>query len=223
MKKYAVIVAGGVGLRMGHTTPKQFLLLQGKPVLWHTVQAFRLAFADVHIILVVPQAHLQTEIIKNFSLEGNTLVVAGGETRFHSVKNGLEEVPEGTVVFVQDGVRCLTSINLIQRCYKQTLTKGSAIPVVAATDSLRIDKNGSHSVIDRRHIRLVQTPQTFLSSHLKAAFQQPYSSAFTDEATVMEAFGKEVFLIDGEYENIKITRPLDLLLAEKIIEQRLFF
>ena len=218
-----MIVAGGAGLRMINTTPKQFLLLQGKPVLWHTANAFRQAYFDIHLVLVVPQAHLQNEVVKAFLAEEKTTVVQGGETRFHSVKNGLEEVLEAAVVFVQDGVRCLTSVDLIQRCYVQTLSKGNAVPVVAATDSLRIDKEGAHCVINRQHIRLVQTPQTFLSSHLKAAFQQTYTDAFTDEATVMEAFGKEIFLIDGEYENIKITRPLDLLLAEKILEQRLSF
>lgn len=219
MKKYAVIVAGGAGLRMGHTTPKQFLLLAGKPVLWHTVQAFRNAFANIIIILVVPQIHLQTEEVQGL-LSRTTIAVAGGETRFHSVKNGLDKVEDNAIVFVQDGVRCLTSVNLIQRCYEQTLSKGNAIPVIAATDSLRIDKEGAHCVIDRQHIRLVQTPQTFLSAELKEAFNQPYHAGFTDEATVIEAFGKEVFLIEGEYENIKITRPLDLLIAENILKTR---
>ncbi len=223
MKKYALIVAGGSGLRMGHPTPKQFLLLHGKPVLWHTIQAFHKAFNDINIVLVVPSVSIENDWIKILPYYEKITFVSGGETRFHSVKNGLNQVPDEAVVFVHDGVRCLTSLSLIQRCYEQTLQRGNAVPVVAATDSLRIDKDGTHCVIDRQHIRLVQTPQTFLSSELKAAFNQPYHDAFTDEATVMEAFGKAVFLIEGEYENIKITRPLDLLLAEKILELRSSF
>ena len=222
MEKYAVVVAGGSGLRMKHATPKQFLFLHGKVVLWHTVQAFQKAFDDINIVLVVPQTHLQLEEVQQL-ISAKIIVVEGGENRFQSVKNGLDKVPDDAIVFVQDGVRCLTSVNLIQRCYEQMISKGSAIPVVAATDSLRIDKDGSHCAIDRQHIKLVQTPQTFFSTDLKAAFRQPYHASFTDEATVMEAFGKEVFLIEGEYENIKITRPLDLLIAEKILEQRSSF
>ena len=221
MEKYALIVAGGAGLRMGNETPKQFLLLDGKPVLWHSVQAFQQAFADIKIILVVLEAHLQNEWIKTLSNTNNILIETGGETRFHSVKKGLQNVPKEAVIFVHDGVRCLLSPHLIRRCYKQTIEKGSAIPAVAATDSLRIEKNALHEVIDRQQIRLVQTPQTFCSNDLKAAFTQPYQTAFTDEATVMEAFGKPVFLIEGEYENIKITRPVDLLIAEAILKNRL--
>ncbi len=222
MEKWAAIVAGGTGSRMGNAIPKQFLFLHKKPVLWHTIHAFQQAFADVNIVLVVPQNHLENEIIQNL-LSNKIIAVEGGETRFQSVKNGLQKVPDNTVVFVHDGVRCLVSQELIHRCYKQTLTKGNAIPVVAAIDSLRIENSGSHNVIEREKIRLVQTPQTFLSTELKQAFEQPYQPFFTDEATVMEAAGKEVFLIEGEYENIKITRPIDLIIAEEIIKQRLSF
>lgn len=222
MEKWAVIVAGGAGLRMGNVIPKQFLFLNSKPLLWHTVNAFQQAFADVNIVLVVPKTHLQNETIQNL-LSDKIIAVEGGSTRFESVKNGLQKVPYNAVVFVHDGVRCLVSQQLIQRCFEQTLVKGNAIPVVAATDSLRIENSGSHSVIEREKIRLIQTPQTFLSTELKKAFEQPYQTSFTDEATVMEAAGKEVFLIEGEYENIKITRPIDLIIAEEIIKQRSFF
>ncbi len=221
MEKHAVIVAGGAGLRMGNTIPKQFLMLNGKPVLWHTVNAFQHAFADIKIVIVVPENHLQNEWVQKI-LSNKIIAVAGGETRFQSVKNGLQQVPDHAVVFVHDGVRCLLSPKLIHRCFEQTLAKGNAIPVVAATDSLRIENNGSHTVIEREKIRLVQTPQTFLSTELKRAFEQPYNTIFTDEATVMEAAGKEVFLIEGEHENIKITRPVDLYIAEEIIRQRSF-
>ena len=219
MEKYALIVAGGSGTRMGNITPKQFLMLQNKSLLWHSVHAFHSAFSDIQIILVLPESHLQVDIEKEFS-STNIKFVAGGTTRFQSVKNGLSHVPDDAVVFVHDGVRCLLSTGLITRCYEQTRMKGNAVPVVKATDSLRIDKDNVHCVRDRNHIRMVQTPQTFASTDLKLAFEQPYQDSFTDEATVMEAFGKTVHLIEGEYENIKITRPLDLLIADTILSQR---
>lgn len=220
MKKYALIVAGGAGTRMGGMVPKQFLELCGKPLLWHSIKAFQSAYADIHIILVLPEIHLMQDVAGNDMSLNNIRSIAGGSTRFHSVQNGLAHVPDDSVVFVHDGVRCLLSPALIQRCCEQTLAKGSAIPVVPATDSLRIDKEGTHCTIDRNHIRIVQTPQTFLSHQLKAVFTQPYQDSFTDEATVMEAGGRQVFLIEGEYENIKITRPLDLRVAESILQNR---
>ena len=219
MEKYALIVAGGSGTRMGSHTPKQFLMLYNKPLLWHSIKAFQSAFDDIHIVIVLPEAHLQKNILQDLSAR-NIQTVAGGANRFESVKNGLVQVPDNAIVFVHDGVRCLLSDELIKRCYEQTLEKGSAIPVVKATDSLRIDKEETHCVIDRTHIRMVQTPQTFISHELKQAFLQPYQDSFTDEATVMEASGKPVHLTEGEYENIKITRPLDLLIAEAILTQR---
>ncbi len=220
METYALIVAGGLGTRMGNSTPKQFLLLQNKPLLWHSIQAFHSAFSGINIIVVLPEKHLQEDILHNFP-STKIKFIAGGATRFHSVKNGLAHVADNAVVFVHDGVRCLLSLELIMRCYDQTISKGSAIPVVKATDSLRIDKDDAHCVIDRDHIRMVQTPQTFQSTDLKAAFEQPYQDSFTDEATVLEAFGKQVYLTEGDYENIKITRPLDLLIADAILSQRL--
>lgn len=221
MKKFGVIVAGGSGLRMGSATPKQFLLLQNKPLLWHTIQAFANAFADIQIILVLPQAHLDfgNNIAAMFPQVAIN-VTTGGDSRFQSVKNGLAFVPNDAIVFVHDGVRCLITPQLIQACYQQVFIKGSAIPAVAATDSIRIT-NGEDSVVaDRTNVRIIQTPQTFASNLLLPAFQQPYQDAFTDEATVLEAFGEKVFLIDGDYTNLKITRPIDLLIAEKILEER---
>jgi 2-C-methyl-D-erythritol 4-phosphate cytidylyltransferase len=223
MKKYAVVVAGGSGQRMGADKPKQFLLLKGKPLLWYTLNAFLAAFEDMQVILVLPQSHLQeAEEIRRGLLSDQTRVfpIAGGETRFHSVQNGLKLVTEPAVVFVHDGVRCLVTTDLVQRCYAQALEKGSAIPSLAATDSIRIVNEEGHKVADRNQVRIIQTPQTFLSDVLLPAFDQSYTEAFTDEATVVEAYGSQVFLIDGEYENIKITRPADLLIAESILDQR---
>lgn len=220
MKKFAVIVAGGSGTRMKSSTPKQFLLLHGKPLLWYTVQAFLQAYEDMQIILVLPPAHIHTDIVQSLLSERVTTTPGGG-TRFHSVQNGLKLVEDKSLVFVHDGVRCLVSPTLIQRCGEQAEKKGSAIPVVTATDSLRMEMNGTHKVIDRQTVRMVQTPQTFRSEIIVPAFNQPFSEHFTDEATVVESFGKEVFLIEGEYENIKVTRPVDLWFAEKILSERL--
>ncbi|HEY6975675.1 MAG TPA: 2-C-methyl-D-erythritol 4-phosphate cytidylyltransferase [Chitinophagaceae bacterium] len=222
MKKYAVIVAGGSGTRMGNIMPKQFLLLKGKPLLWYTIDSFLRAFEDMEIILVLPKDHLikGEKIAAQLNSEGKIKLVTGGATRFNSVKEGLKLVKEESVIFVHDGVRCLISVPLIKRCYNQTIEKGSAIPAVAATDSIRILKNGAHFVKERQQVRIVQTPQTFLSSILLPAFKQEYNESFTDEATVVEAYGREVYLTEGEYDNIKITRPVDLLIAERIIEDR---
>lgn len=220
MKKYAVIVAGGSGQRMGAEIPKQFLLLKGKPLLQYTIQSFLLAYHDINIILVLPAAHIAKgeEIIKNMNAEERVQITAGGETRFQSVKNGLVYVTHPSVVFVHDGVRCMVSQKLIQNCFEQAMLKGSAIPAVAATDSIRIDEGSAHRTIDRNKVRIIQTPQTFRSETLAEAFQQEYNESFTDEATVVEASGKGVFLIEGEYNNLKVTRPIDLCIAEKLLE-----
>jgi 2-C-methyl-D-erythritol 4-phosphate cytidylyltransferase len=220
MKKFAVIVAGGSGTRMNNSTPKQFLLLHGKPLLWYTIQAFLQAYEDLHIILVLPAAHIHSNVIQSL-LNERVTTTTGGETRFHSVQNGLKLVEENSLVFVHDGVRCLVSPSLIKRCGEQAARLGSAIPAVTATDSLRMEINGNHQVIDRQAVHMIQTPQTFRSELIVPAFEQPCREHFTDEATVVEACGKQVFLIEGEYENIKVTRPVDLWFAEKILSERL--
>lgn len=222
MKKYAVIVAGGTGKRMGNITPKQFLLLKNKPVLWYTLDTFMRAYNDLQIILVLPEQHIQkgNAIAASFTDSDRIEIVTGGDTRFHSVQCGLKKVQQGSVVFVHDAVRCLVSVPLIQRCYKQTLEKGSAIPAVAATDSIRMVNDTHHYVADRKQVRIVQTPQTFLSNVILPAFVQEYSDEFTDEATVVEASGVPVYLTEGEFDNIKITRPVDMMIAERILEER---
>jgi 2-C-methyl-D-erythritol 4-phosphate cytidylyltransferase len=223
MKKYAIIVAGGAGQRMGGSLPKQFLLLGGKPIIFFTVRSFLDAYDDLQVILVLPTEHVQRgeEIIADLKYQDRVTIISGGEYRFHSVKCGLELVKELAVIFVHDGVRCLVSTDLIHRCYEQAKEVGSAIPSVAATDSVRIKEDGHSSIVDRSKIRLIQTPQTFLSEILIPAYQQPFTESFTDDATVVEASGKKIHLIEGEYDNIKITRPLDLVIAEKLLQQKL--
>jgi 2-C-methyl-D-erythritol 4-phosphate cytidylyltransferase len=222
MKKYAVIVAGGMGLRMGSPMPKQFLPLRNKPVILHTIETFLRAFPDLQIIVVAGKDYLAlTEnIIQSGPDTARIQIVTGGDTRYHSVKNGLSKVPPETIVFVHDAVRCLVSEKLIHTCYEQALEKGNAIPAVTATDSIRIERNGKNEMIDRAMVKLIQTPQTFRSDLIKNAFEAPYMEAFTDEASVLEHTGATINLVAGEPANIKITTPIDMVLAEKILESR---
>jgi 2-C-methyl-D-erythritol 4-phosphate cytidylyltransferase len=219
MKKYAVIVAGGSGARMGSAVPKQFLLLKDKPVLWYTLEVFLGAYADLEVILVVPDDHLETarSVVDMMAVPERVRLTAGGVTRFHSVRNGLELVQEESVIFVHDGVRCLVTKELIHRCYEQAVSSGSAIPVVDSKDSVRLVTAGGNAAVDRSRVKLVQTPQTFLSTLLLPSYEVDYREEFTDEATVVEAAGHSVQLVEGEVNNIKITTPVDLLIAERLL------
>ena len=207
---------------MGGAVPKQFILVNNKPVLYYTLQTFLNAFADIQIILVLPVDYtdMGQEIIDAYFDEEKTSITAGGDTRFQSVKNGLQLVEDDSIIFVHDGVRCLLTENLIHRCYAQAVETGTAIPVIVSKDSVRIVYDEGNDAIDRNKVMLVQTPQTFHSKILLPAFQIDYKEKFTDEATVVEAYGLKVTLVEGEENNIKITRPIDLLIAEKIIKER---
>jgi 2-C-methyl-D-erythritol 4-phosphate cytidylyltransferase len=222
MKKTAIIVAGGTGQRMGTALPKQFLAIEGKSILLHTVDQFVSAFSDINFVIVLPADYIHEgeNLIAASGLVHSFLFVAGGDTRFQSVKNGLAQADPASIVFVHDAVRCLLTPDLIQRCYQQAVEKGSAIPAVSSTDTVRIIEGTKHHVVDRANVMMIQTPQTFNAVILKKAFEQVYQPSFTDEANVLEASGKEVYLIEGEYENIKITRPLDLAIAEYILAKR---
>ena len=223
MKSVAVIVAGGTGSRMGGGTPKQFLELKGRPVLVHAVEAFTAALPDIEVVVVLPASHLEEggDILARHLPEVGVLLAEGGETRFHSVRNGLSLVRESSVVFVHDAARCLVTPDLILRCHRQAIGKGSAVPVVPVRDSMRMMDGDGHSVVDRERLRAVQTPQTFLSDILLPAFAQPWRAGFTDEATVVEAYGLPVELVEGEADNIKVTYPVDLVVAAQLLEARL--
>ena len=221
MKKFAIIVAGGSGTRMNSSLPKQFLLLNGKPVLYYTINAFINAYEDCNIILVLPEDHVAAgqEIIDAFFDYKRIQITVGGRTRFHSVQNGLKMLEADSIVFVHDAARCLVTTELIHRCYEAVLEYGSAVPVIEARDSLRILTAEGNESIDRNIVKLVQTPQTFYSKILLPAFNIDYKDKFTDEATVVEAFGLKIYLVEGDETNIKITRPLDLELAERLLEK----
>lgn len=222
MNKFAIIVAGGTGKRMGDSIPKQFMLLKDKPVLYHTLKAFLLSYDDLQIILVLPVDYTEMglEIINTYFDKNQIRITAGGDTRFQSVKNGLALVEEEAIIFVHDAVRCMVSKDLIQRCYTEAVRTGTAIPAVASKDSIRLVGDDGNEALDRNKVMLVQTPQTFHSKILLPAFQIDYNEKFADEATVVEAYGTKVSLVEGEEDNIKITRPVDLLIAERILDSR---
>jgi 2-C-methyl-D-erythritol 4-phosphate cytidylyltransferase len=219
---YAVIVAGGSGTRMGTAVPKQFLQLAGKPVLHHTIMAFLTAIPDINIVLVLPENQISYAqmVLSSFTERIDITIVAGGATRFHSVQNGLKDIPEDAIIFVHDGVRPLCTPDLIRACWQQAVEHGSAIPAIPVADSIRKLNHGGSEPVDRSLLRSIQTPQTFQASILLHAYKQPYQVSFTDEATVVEAAGGRVDLIDGEKSNIKITTPEDLLIAEALISAK---
>ena len=223
MEKVAVIVAGGNGSRMNAALPKQFLLIKGKPILYYTLAAFLEAYNDLTIILVLPEEFISAgqEIIDAFFDYKRIQITTGGSTRFHSVQNGLKLIKEESIVFIHDGVRCLLSTDLIKRCYEAAIEFGSAIPVIDSKDSVRIITEEGSKVIERSTVKLIQTPQTFHSKIILPAFKIDYKDKFTDEATVVEAFGLKVHLIEGEENNIKITKPVDITIAEQILNKPL--
>jgi 2-C-methyl-D-erythritol 4-phosphate cytidylyltransferase len=220
MKKFVIIVAGGSGSRMKSNIPKQFLLLQGKPVLYYAISSFLKTYEDCKIILVLPEEHIATgqEIIDAFFDYNKISIVIGGRTRFHSVQNGLAQVTEeDSVIFVHDAVRPIITAELIIRCYESVLESGSAIPVIDCKDSVRLVHEDGSDAVDRSTIKLVQTPQAFHGKILIPAFKIDYKDKFTDEATVVESFGLKVSLVEGDDENIKITKPIDLVIADSIL------
>ena len=206
---------------MGSNLPKQFMLLKDKPVLYYSIKTFLAAYDDLEIILVLPAAftNIGEEIIDAYFDKEKIKIAIGGDTRFQSVKNGLKLVEGESIIFVHDAVRCLASVNLIHRCYELAMQTGAAVPVIPSKDSVRILNDNSNEEVDRNKVMLVQTPQTFHSKILLAAFDIDYKDKFTDEATVVEAYGLRISLAEGEETNIKITKPVDLVIAENILSQ----
>ncbi|MDO4159626.1 MAG: 2-C-methyl-D-erythritol 4-phosphate cytidylyltransferase [Prevotellaceae bacterium] len=220
---YVVIVAGGKGLRMGTDIPKQFLPVNGLPVLMRTIRRFREYDNALNIILVLPkhQHEYWFSLCNKYNFDVEYRVTDGGETRFHSVKNGLSLIPDNEigVVGVHDGVRPFPSVDVIRKCYDEARISKAVIPVTPVVETLRHIRSENVSVtVPRGDYRLVQTPQTFDIQLLKQAYNQPYVDAFTDDASVVESFGKEVTLVEGNRENIKITTPFDLKIAETLAE-----
>jgi 2-C-methyl-D-erythritol 4-phosphate cytidylyltransferase len=220
MDKYVVIVAGGSGSRMGSDIPKQFLEIGGKPVLMHTLETFRNFDAGINIILVLPEPQISfwKQLCSKFRFDIGHKITAGGETRFHSVKNGLALINSEGVIGVHDGVRPFVSANTLGNTYKTAVSKGNAVPVIDAFESIRQVTCTGNKALDRSTIKLVQTPQVFLSDQLFEAYELPYSDTFTDDASVVEAAGFSINLVEGNRENIKITTPFDLKLTEVLLK-----
>lgn len=210
-------------MRMGTAVPKQFLSLHGRPILWYTLQTFLAAYDDLAVMLVLPADGFDRgqAVVEHTASPSRVHLVEGGRTRYHSVQNGCRAIAaEGAgdaVVFVHDGVRCLVTASLIYRCYEQAVRLGSAVPVIDSRDSIRMVGGDGSVAVDRRLFKLVQTPQTFLSRVLLPAYEAEYREDFTDEATVVEAAGGRVHLVEGEPNNIKITMPEDLPVAEYLL------
>lgn len=223
MKKIALIVAAGNGNRMKNATPKQFMLLHHKPILYYTISSFLKAYDDIEIILVLPEDHISMgqEIMDGYFDRSKFRLCSGGRTRFHSVKNGLSLIDENeeAIIFVHDGVRCLLTADLIQRCYENALELGTAIPAISCVDSLRLMDGDENKVIEREKIKAIQTPQTFHSKILLPAYQIDYKEQFTDEASVVEAYGLKLHLVEGEENNFKITNPIDIQLAQLLLAE----
>ncbi len=221
MKRTAIIiVAGGGGRRMGGTLPKQFMVLDQTPILAHTINRFHEALPEAQLIVVLPEAHIAFwENLRARFEVAHHRIVAGGEERFHSVRNGLAAVAlDVELVGVHDAVRPLASVELIRRTVEEAAAYGSSIPVVEAVDSYRTIEAEGHSVIlDRRPLRIVQTPQLFHRALLDRAYEQPYTPIFTDDASVVEALGEAVHLTPGERSNLKITTREDLIIARALL------
>ncbi len=219
MVQYALIVAGGKGLRMGTELPKQFLPIGGKPVLMRTLEAFYDYNAEIRIILVLPhsQQDYWRQLCREYCFSLPHAIADGGETRFHSVKNGLALVKTPALVGVHDGVRPFVAREVIARCYDLAAEKKAVIPVIGVVETVRRMGGKGSVTVGRDDYRLVQTPQVFDAELLKAAYEQPYTPHFTDDASVVEALGVSVFLTPGNRENIKITTPFDLKIATALI------
>lgn len=223
MRFFAVIVAGGSGTRMNSEIPKQFLLLNGKPVIMHTISAFSTSLEKPEIIVVLnPQQFSYWKgLCELHQFDTKHQLVAGGETRFHSVKNALAIIGEPAIVAIHDAVRPLINVEIIANAYQQALKTGNAVVAVPSKDSVRWQKaNGETQNLSRNEIFLVQTPQTFRSDILEKAYQQPYSEDFTDDASVVERSGEKINLIEGNPENFKITFPADLKVAEILLNEK---
>ena len=220
MQKYVVIVAGGSGTRMKREIPKQFIPVAGKPILMHTLTAFYRVSEQIQIILVLPESQVLgwKSLCAQYHFDIPHITTVGGETRFHSVKNGLSEIKGSGLVAIHDGVRPMVSERIILNSFAIAEQKGNAIAAVPLKDSIRWSKGEDNKVVNRNEYQLIQTPQTFQIALIKEAFNTAHDPGFTDDATVLEATGAKIHLIEGDYSNIKITTPEDLVLAESLLK-----
>lgn len=216
-----IIVAGGSGKRMQSALPKQFMMLGGLPVVAHTINTFSEALPGAEIVVVLPEEHIP--LWRNLAARFDIAVhrcIAGGKERFHSVKNGLDALSEEVeYVAVHDGVRALATKKMILRVQLAAEERGAAIPVTEVVDSYRRVDGSESYIVPRTELRIVQTPQTFSAELLRRAYDQPFSDKFTDDASVVEALGAKITLVEGERRNIKLTTPEDMAIAERLLEE----
>lgn len=222
MKKIAIIVAGGKGKRMNAGIPKQFILLAGLPVLMHCIRCFHESDPGIGLIVVLPENEINAweGLCNKYSFDIIHKVVAGGETRFHSVKNGLTQVNEKSLVAVHDGARPFPGAALIKNCFSRAEEFGTAVPAIPVNESLRRVEGEENQFADRSSYVLIQTPQCFKSEILLSAYNTNYNKNFTDDASIVEFSGHSIHLIEGERENIKITYPVDIAIGEAILKSR---
>lgn len=220
MKRYAVIVAGGKGARMGSAVPKQFMLLAGKPILMHTLMRFHAYDNAMQLIVVLPseQRTYWEALCRQYVFEVPHVVVDGGETRFHSVRNGLSEITSSGLVAVHDGVRPFVAREVLSVCFEEAAKSQAVVPVIDVVETVRMLVGNESKTVDRNLYKLVQTPQVFQTDVLLKAYNQPYDPSFTDDASVVESHGVKVRLVKGNRENIKITTPDDLLTGAVLLE-----
>lgn len=218
-----IIAAGGVGARMASNIPKQFLCLNGLPILMRSIKAFRNYDKKINVIVVLPSAQKKywMDLCKKYTFNELHSVISGGETRFHSVKNGLAQIEEDhCLIAVHDGARPLVSTEIISEAFNCAEKNGTAVPCIKLNDSLRIVENNTSKPIDRNKIFAVQTPQCFNGVLLKKAYEQAFDERFTDDATVVENIGGKIFLTEGSNENIKITSRKDLVITEALLQNK---
>lgn len=220
MKKHAIIVAGGKGTRMGSELPKQFIELNKKPILMHTISAFFNFDPNINLIVVLPedQINFWQELCQKHKFDIKHQVVSGGKERFHSVKKGLNLVVDG-IVGIHDGVRPLVSKETLERCYAVASEKGNAIPVIDIVETIRKIEGNTSTTVNRADYKIVQTPQCFDTELLKKAYDQEYQTSFTDDASVVENICISINLVEGNRENIKVTTPIDLKIGEALIKK----
>ena len=220
MDKIVLIVAGGSGTRMNSGIPKQFMLLQNRPVLMHTLNVFHHYNRDMELILALPESQVErwNELCKTHDFRLRHQVVPGGETRFHTVKKNIAGLPDSSLVAIHDGVRPLVSLDTIDRCFQTAAEFGNAVPCIGIPETLRRLNGKRSSQVNRTKYRLIQTPQVFLADILKKAYDQDYRHDFTDDAGVVENLGHTIHLVEGNKENIKITYPQDLIVAGTLLK-----
>ncbi len=218
---HVILLAAGDGKRTETTIPKQFLIIAGLPLLFNTFQAFSyLREVTFHLVLNDNQVNYWKDLCSEYNFHINHTIVSGGPTRFHSVKSGLRNIPDNAIVLIHDGVRPFPSSTTINNVIEITSRKGNAIPVIDISDSVREVKGVYNKVVDRETIKLVQTPQGFIASKIKDAYQLPYNELFTDDSQVLEATGVKINTVMGNADNIKVTTQIDIIIAEAILKDK---